>query len=48
MFDSLADQMKHDLKEQVNTTERTIRMIVVIVVSIALFGGLYFVVRALG
>ena len=48
MFDSLADRMKEDLKQEVNTTERTIRMIVVIVVSVALFGGLYFVVRALG
>jgi len=48
MFDSLADRMKADLKQEVNTTERTIRMIVVIVVSVALFGGLYFVVRALG
>lgn len=48
MFDSLADRMKQDLKQEVNTTERTIRMIVVIVVSVTLFGGLYFVVRSLG
>jgi hypothetical protein len=48
MFDSLADRMKQDLKQEVNTTERMIRMIVVIVISVALFGGLYFVVRSLG
>ncbi len=48
MFDSLADRMKEDLKQEVNATERTVRMIVVILVSVALFGGLYFVVRALG
>jgi len=48
MFDSLADRMKEDDKKEVNTTERTVRMIVVIVVSLALFGGLYFAVRALG
>jgi hypothetical protein len=48
MFDSLADRMKQDLKQEVNTTERMIRMIAVIVISVALFGGLYFVVRALG
>ncbi len=48
MFESLADRMKQDLKQEVNTTERTVRMIAVIVLSLALFGGLYFVVRAMG
>jgi hypothetical protein len=48
MFDSLADKMKQDLDKEVNTTERMIRMIVVVVLSVALFGGLYFVFRTLG
>jgi hypothetical protein len=48
MFDSLADRMKQDLKQEVNTTERTLRMVVVIVLSVALFGGMYFVFRWLG
>ena len=48
MFDSLADRMKQDQKQEVNATERAIRVIAVIVISIALFGGLYFVVRTLG
>jgi cell division protein FtsX len=48
MFDSLADRMKQDQKQEINTVERTIRMIAVVVISVALFGGMYFVVRALG
>ena len=48
MFDSLADRMKQDLKQEVNMTERTLRMVVVIVLSVALFGGMYFVFRWLG
>jgi uncharacterized membrane protein len=48
MFDSLADRMKQDQKLEVNTTERAIRMIAVVVISVVLFGGLYFVFRTLG
>jgi len=48
MFDSLADRMKQDEKQQINPMEKAIRMIAVVVISVALFGGLYFVVRALG
>jgi hypothetical protein len=48
MFDSLADRMKQDLDQQVNPTERAIRLIAVIVISAAVFGGLYYVVRLLG
>lgn len=48
MFESLADRIKQDQKLEVNTTERTVRWIAVIVLSLALFGGLYFVVRSLG
>jgi hypothetical protein len=48
MFDSLADKMKQDLQQEVNPTERVIRTIAVIVISAAVFGGLYYVVRLLG
>jgi uncharacterized membrane protein len=47
MFDSLADRMKQDQKQEVNATERTIRAIAVIVISVLVFGGLYVVVRLL-
>jgi hypothetical protein len=48
MFDSLADRIKQDQAQEVNATERTVRMIAVIVISAAVFGGLYYVVRLLG
>jgi len=48
MFDSLADRMKQDLQQEVHPTERIIRLVVVVVVSAAVFGGLYYVVRLLG
>jgi hypothetical protein len=48
MFDSLTDRMKQDLDNEVTSTERTIRFIAVIVISAAVFGGLYYVVRLLG
>ena len=48
MFDSLADRIKQDQAREVNATERTIRLIVVIVISAAVFGGLYYAVRLLG
>lgn len=47
MFDSLSDRMKQDDHLEVNNTERLIRWAVVIVLSILLFGGLYFGVRML-
>ncbi len=47
MFDSLADRIKADEHQAVNNTERMIRWAVVIVLSVLLFGGLYFGVRML-
>lgn len=47
MFDSLSDRIKQDDLQETNTTERILRLIAVIVVSIVLFGGLYFGVRML-
>ena len=43
MFDSLADRMRED--EQMTASQRYIRWAAVLVISVALFGGLYFGVR---
>jgi hypothetical protein len=45
MFDSLADQMKADQRQQSTTRERAVLYTVVAVLSLVLFGGLYFVIR---
>ncbi len=47
MFDSLADRIKQDERQEVNPTEKAIRLVAVVVISVLLFGGLYFVVRLL-
>jgi hypothetical protein len=47
MFDSLADRIKEDEHSTVNNTERMVRWIVVALVTILLFGGLYYGVRML-
>ena len=47
MFESLADRMKADEHAEVNNTERVVRLIAVVVLSVLLFGGLYFGVRML-
>ena len=43
MFDSLADRIRED--EQMSASQRYIRWAAVLVISIVLFGGLYFGVR---
>lgn len=47
MFDSLADRMKADERQETNNTEKVIRFLAVVVLSVLLFGGLYFGVRML-
>jgi len=47
MFDSLSDQIREDEHKQVNQTERIVRWVVVGVLSIVLFGGLYMGIRLL-
>lgn len=47
MFDSLADRMREDEHQQINNTERIIRYVAVAVISVLLFGGLYYGVRLL-
>jgi hypothetical protein len=48
MFDSLADQIRHDEREQTNSRERAIRWVAISVLSVLLFLGLYAAVRAGG
>jgi hypothetical protein len=47
MFDSLDDQMKHDAAVTTSQKERVLFWVAVAVVSVLLFGGLYFGVRLL-
>jgi len=47
MFDSLSDRMKADDRLETNNTEKLIRWVAVLVLSVLLFGGLYFGVRML-
>ncbi|MGO9262496.1 MAG: hypothetical protein ACLQU1_40370 [Bryobacteraceae bacterium] len=47
MFDSLADRIREDEHKEVNQTERIVRWVVVAVLSILLFGGLYMGIRML-
>jgi hypothetical protein len=43
MFDSLADRIRED--EQMTASQRYIRWAAVLVISVVLFGGLYYGVR---
>jgi len=45
MFDSLADQIKHDEQGQTSSRERAIRYSIIAVLSILLFAALYMAVR---
>ena len=47
MFDSLADRMREDEHQAVSNSERYLRWVAVAVISLVLFGGLYFGVRFL-
>ena len=45
MFDSLADQIKHDEEGQTSNKERIIRYSIIAVLSVLLFAALYMAVR---
>ena len=47
MFDSLADRIRQDDGPPVKTSVRLIRMAMVVLVAVVLFGGLYMVVQHL-
>ena len=42
MFDSLAEQMRHDDHVQVSNFERAVRWTAVAVLSLVIFGGILF------
>ena len=48
MFDSLADRIREDEHKETNTTQRVILWVAIAVVSVLVFGGLYYGIRALG
>ena len=47
MFDSLEERIRHDDAEDTTTKQRMFKGLLVAVISVLLFGGLYFVVRIL-
>ena len=47
MFDSLSDRMKADENQEIKPAERYIRWAAVLVLSVLLFGGLYYGVKML-
>ena len=47
MFDSLDDQMKHDDKVAKTTKEDVIKWLAIAVLSLVVFGGVFFGVRLL-
>ncbi|MCC7154670.1 MAG: hypothetical protein IT161_08850 [Bryobacterales bacterium] len=48
MFESLDEQMKHDEEETTTPKEKYMKWVLVALVSLAVFGGLYMGVRVLG
>ena len=47
MFDILSDQMKRDGHLQISTKERLVYWLVLVIVSVLVFGGLYFGIHVL-
>jgi hypothetical protein len=47
MFDSLADRIREDEHREESSTQRAIKWVVVAVISVLLFGGLYFGIKML-
>lgn len=48
MFESLDEQMKHDEEATTTKSEKYLRWLLVAVLAVVLFGGLYMGVRLLG
>jgi hypothetical protein len=47
MFDSLADRIRQDDGPPAKTSERLVRVAMVVLIAVVLFGGLYMVVQHL-
>ncbi len=48
MFDSLEDKIKRDDAAEISRRERIVKGVVITILSIVLFGGLFFAVRLVG
>lgn len=48
MFDSLDDQIKHDDDIEIPRSERIVKRIAIALLSVLLFGGLYFAIKMVG
>ena len=48
MFESLDDQIKHDVAEGSSKKERVLCIVAAVVAAVLVLGGLYFGVRMLG
>lgn len=47
MFDSLADQMKHDDATAASPRQRLMKWAVIAVVAVVVFGAMYYALRAI-
>jgi hypothetical protein len=47
MFDSLADRIKKDERQDVTTVQLAMRWASIVIISVAMFGGLYLAVHYL-
>jgi hypothetical protein len=47
MFDSLEEKIKHDDAAEISPRERVAKGVVISILSILLFGGLYYAIRLL-
>jgi len=47
MFESLSDHIKHDDEVEVIPKQRMVKWLLIALLSVLLFGGLYFAVRVL-
>lgn len=48
MFETLEDHIRHDTEAESTRTERVLRWVLALVVTVLVLGGLYFGVRQLG
>ena len=45
MFDSLEEKIKHDSADEKSRTERIVEGVAIAVLSVLVFGGLYYAIR---
>jgi len=47
MFDTLADRIREDQRKEVSPRERVFQYLLMVVLALAVFGGLYWAIHAL-